>query len=152
MRIESGRPEHAEQAADLMHAYYLELPDWVKTSNFDRVRLVARLSYLTVSPQWQTYVAFDGEEMVGVVAGCAAPTQEWSEELTACMTCLYVQPSYRGSSAGVKLIRAFEEWAKGTACTAVSMSVGSALSIDRTLKLYERMGYKLYGYETLKEI
>lgn len=140
-------------AALMMRGYYEELPDWLRSKDFDYAKLTAHLTYIVGSPDWGVFCAIDSMGVpVGYIAGVACPTQAWSSERHAVESCLYVHPASRGTPAAIKLIRAFEEWAKAAGCTSVALSVGSGLDVDRVTSLYERLGYRRYGIDTIKEI
>ena len=54
---------------------------------------------------------------------------------------LYVGPEYRGGALAVKLIKAFEAQAKHMGAVHVYAGATTGMNEERTLQLYERMGY-----------
>uniref|UniRef100_A0AAU6W040 Aminoglycoside acetyltransferase n=1 Tax=Pseudomonas phage Ulina01 TaxID=3138549 RepID=A0AAU6W040_9CAUD len=96
-------------------------------------------------------IVFDDNEAVGFLWGfcCALP---WNPAKLAMDTLLYVEPHYRGSRAGYKLVKAWEEWARERGATSVQLSVASGIHEDKTAEFYQRMGYNHIGTEYRKEL
>jgi GNAT superfamily N-acetyltransferase len=62
----------------------------------------------------------------------------------------YVFPKFRSGLPLRRLIRAFEDWAKSEKCHAVKLNVLGSRDNEVLLKLLERMGYAIQGYEVGK--
>ncbi|MGL6086631.1 MAG: GNAT family N-acetyltransferase [Enterobacterales bacterium] len=73
---------------------------------------------------------------------CLAP---WSPVRVASDYLFYVVPRHRGSRAAIRLVRAYQEWAKEIECAEVRLSVASGIHHDRTEKLYQRLGFTPYA-------
>jgi GNAT superfamily N-acetyltransferase len=82
--------------------------------------------------------------LVGVLAGGLKPFL-FEEFVTATEGLFYVHPSARGSTAAVKLIYAFREWAIARGVREVQFSVRSGKDIARTDRLMKRLGFNLIG-------
>ncbi|AWD90613.1 aminoglycoside acetyltransferase [Pseudomonas phage Njord] len=96
-------------------------------------------------------IVFDNHKPVGFLWGfcCAMP---WNPAKLAMDTLLYVEPDYRGSRAGYKLVMAWEAWAREQGATSVQLSVASGIHEERTASFYQRMGYTHIGTEYRKEL
>ncbi len=64
----------------------------------------------------------------------------------------YVLPGQRGTTAALKLLRAFEGWAKDQGCRIVAMIHLENLQPAKLGKLYDRMGYKKVETHWVREI
>jgi GNAT superfamily N-acetyltransferase len=80
------------------------------------------------------------ENMIGGL-GCMKGYDLHYPRLIAIETFWYVTPEQRGS--GLKLIKAFEAWAKRNDCDACAMIHLADSFEERLPKLYERLGYEL---------
>jgi|SwirhisoilCB1_FD_contig_61_1230484_length_13407_multi_3_in_0_out_0_8 hypothetical protein len=83
---------------------------------------------------------------IGFIAGIATPFL-FGDCLLATEIAWWVNPDSRGSGEGLKLLGAFEYWAKHVAeCKLISMS-----SLDKEIeKYYKKNGYKLYERAYMK--
>lgn len=63
---------------------------------------------------------------------------------------LYVLPKYRGSSAAVRLVKAYEEWAFAQGAEEVGLGASTGIATEQTVCIYERMGYKIASYTCIK--
>ena len=82
----------------------------------------------------------------GLIAG-TIDSSMFNGKLYACEKMWYVDKEHRGST-GIRLLKAFEKWAKKMKVTAIEMA---ALGMDID-KLYRRMGYKKLETHYLKEV
>lgn len=62
----------------------------------------------------------------------------------------YVKPQFRGH--GLKLLRAFENWAKSNSVSKIWMSHLARLNGDRMAVLYDKLGFSLAEHLYAKEI
>lgn len=76
----------------------------------------------------------------------------FSDDLVAGDMGLFIVPEKRGASAAVKLIRAFEDWARSVGAKEVHLGQTTGVEIDRTRKLYESLGYTVVGFASRKEL
>lgn len=97
-------------------------------------------------------IATDKGQVVGFLWGHAA-NLPWSRQIIAFDTILYVKPEKRkNSSAGFKLMRAWESWAKERGAEEVQISIASGIHENDTTKFYEKMGYHYIGQQYRKEL
>lgn len=69
----------------------------------------------------------------------------FSYNLMASEELFYIYPQFRNSRIAVKLIRAFETWAKTKSVIEICFSVSTLDQADRIGKFYERMNYVKVG-------
>lgn len=67
----------------------------------------------------------------------------YSSRVDAFEQLLFVGSAFRGTMLAPRLIRAFEDRARSRQAENVYAGATTGMSEDRTIKLYERMGYKL---------
>lgn len=58
---------------------------------------------------------------------------------------IYVDPAARGGTLGVRLIRAFESYARAQSADYALLNVSSDIDAERTVQLYQRLGYAKRG-------
>lgn len=76
----------------------------------------------------------------------------WSYSKIVFDNILYISPKHRGSSLVVSLIKEYEKWARRLGAVEVSLSIASGINESRTVALYNKLGYKLIGYQCRKEL
>ena len=90
----------------------------------------------------------DGEA-IGMFCGLVLP-HYFGHMLMANDLCLFVSKSKRGGTAAYRLIKKFESWALAKGAVSLRFGVSTNIEPERTLKLYEKLGYKLEGYQVNK--
>lgn len=94
-------------------------------------------------------------EKDGVITGgmlaCAMPML-FSETRMAAELGLYVYEKYRGSRAGLLLVRHYEAWAKSQNCLTSDTGVLAGINNEVAISFYERMGYEVIGTMMRKEL
>lgn len=65
---------------------------------------------------------------------------------------LYVLPEYRKSGAASDLIKTFKVWAEINKADRIQMGTITGIHADRTVSLYESLGFELVGYLLEMEI
>jgi GNAT superfamily N-acetyltransferase len=88
------------------------------------------------------------DKMVGGL-GCVKGPDLHYPRITAVETFWYVTPEHRGS--GLKLIKAFEAWAKRNNCDACAMIHLADSFENRLPNLYNRLDYELVEQHFVKE-
>lgn len=58
----------------------------------------------------------------------------------------------RGSAAAVVLLADFERWAAGQGARKVMVGQSTEINIERTTKFYEHCGFRVIGFNTVKDI
>lgn len=66
----------------------------------------------------------------------------YSKRIDAFEQLLYVSPEHRGGSLAARLIRGFELSAKGRGATTLYAGATTGVADDRTIRLYQALGYR----------
>lgn len=94
-------------------------------------------------------------EKAGIIVGMAAGfvvEHFFGIEKVASDLAVYVAPEHRGGSIAVKLIRAFEKVGREGGAVEVTLGISTEVAAERTVALYQDLGYRLSGYLMLKEL
>jgi GNAT superfamily N-acetyltransferase len=100
---------------------------------------------------WIAYV--DGKAVGYLASSCVRNYYSWRNIAT--QQVWYVLPAYRGTRAGVLLVKALEKWARKHNCEAVYMGVEHDVYSDetaRTVKLIGALGYNPRGVYAIKHL
>jgi GNAT superfamily N-acetyltransferase len=92
-----------------------------------------------------TFIAYDGDEAVGLVAGAADPEDATIVHLMA----MWVAPSHRASGAADALIAALMSWAADEHAREVRLQVVDTNA--RARRCYERNGFRANGREQVRD-
>lgn len=84
-------------------------------------------------------VAMDGEDIIGAIAGMVYP-EAYSGDLIAQEFFWFVHPDHRGL-AGIRLYKAFEDWAKQKGCAEIRMGHLADLMPEKVSHTYQRLGF-----------
>ena len=85
--------------------------------------------------------------IIGIIS-----TQFFSDDVCASDLGLFVLPEFRGGSAAIKLVKVYEDWAIANGAKEISLSQSTGIAIEKTMALYEHLGYELTGFSAKKEI
>lgn len=97
------------------------------------------------------FTAWDGDLLVGCLVGMVY-YYPYSNTLVAADYIWYVIPKYRGGMIGVRLMKMFEEWAKGVGAVSITTGSTSGIKSERGAKLLQRLGYNPIGMVMEKEL
>lgn len=133
-----GRVMHAESV-------YKKLP-------YDDVKIRKLVAGALASDDCFVRVAYDGtqKKIIGFMLGYVSEYFFCTDKIAQDMA-LFVEPNARGQSAGLQLIKAFEEWAKTKKVKEVCFGITTGVDIPRTAQLYLIMGYQIVGLVHKKE-
>lgn len=80
------------------------------------------------------------DDLIGFMAGFVCEhffsTDKYASEML-----FYVSPNWRGSTAALRMVRAYEAWAQDTDALDIMAGVSSGVQVDRTARFYEHLGY-----------
>lgn len=149
LKIRKAVPDEKELVIEMIAAMCAESPFYSrKPLSLERVdRLV---SFFIDDAESGGFVADESGKLVGMIAGMVAPSMT-HDLLFAADIGVYVDPDRRGSSVAVRLIKVFEEWAFGQGVDFISLGISTGVQPEKTLKVYERLGYKLSSFGAIKE-
>lgn len=131
-----AREMHAESAA---HSFLL-LDEDVLAEQF-------RLS-MTV-PDAHLLLAVRDGTVLGAMFGVIREPY-FTRERVAYDMAWFMLRSERGSSLAVRLLREFEKWAAKRGAKAVMLGQSTGVDIERTTRLYERLGYATVGVNAVR--
>jgi len=139
-------PEYVDQVVDALIA---ESPELQGQSDVDR-EIVRKT--LELSPAIRCLIHVVDEELLAVAILAVGPI--W---YAPCRTCardllIWIAPAWRGSSLGIRLIRAVEDWAKANEITDLFLSQSTGIEVERTAGFYSRLGYTVSGFISHKRI
>ena len=110
-----------------------------------------KIKKLFDAPSVVTFGAIKDDKIIGFIMA-AQHEYFFSTKQKVSDLGFYVLPEYRGCSAAIKLIRKLEGWAKDIGINDLSISQTTAINIDRTKQFYERLGYQVVGFNTVKHL
>lgn len=79
-------------------------------------------------------------------------TYFFGDETSSYDMALFVDPEYRGGFAVVRLVQSYEDWARSKNVSEIYLSQFTGVDIDKTSKLYSKLGYTQLGCTTKKRI
>ena len=88
--------------------------------------------------------AYQEDALIGMIIGDITP-YFFGNETIATNQVWYVHKERRGTLVGVKLLKAFNSWAKENGVSEICIGISTALYLDRTHKLLSRMGFAHVG-------
>lgn len=65
---------------------------------------------------------------------------------------VYILPEYRSTGAGTLLVQYFVEWAKQNNADRIQIGTMTGIHVDRTVSLYESLGFELAGFVLEMEV
>lgn len=65
---------------------------------------------------------------------------------------VFIRPEYRGNMASIRMIRAAETLAKMNDVHEIHLGISTGVHPEKTVHMYERLGYKLASYGMIKEL
>ena len=99
----------------------------------------------------EIFTAWDNNLLVGCLVGMAY-YYPYSKTLVAGDYIWYVVPEYRGGMIGVRLMKMFEEWARGVGAVNICTGATSGINSERGALLLQRLGYSPVGLSMQKEL
>lgn len=121
-------------------------------ANFDRDTARASITALIGAEVGVCLVAVIDGEVVGGIVGALAPLWFAPTCLSATEFAWWVSEEHRGGTAGIKLLRAFEQWAKNKGAAMVSMSDLVIEGATPAGRLFEKLGYTVIERSHVKKV
>ena len=78
--------------------------------------------------------------------------QFFGNDLVASDLAMYVHPEHRGGSYFVRMTKEFEIWARNVGAKEIYIGQSTAINIEKTKSMFERLGYQPIGYSAKKEL
>ena len=84
------------------------------------------------------------ENIEGFFLGCCTEFY-FNHNKNASDLALYVPQTRRGGVAAVALIKGYEDWAEGVGAQEMSLGITTGVNEDKTVGMYEKLGFKRSG-------
>ena len=97
------------------------------------------------------FVAENGEGIEGFFAGMVTPYWFGNQQIASDLA-LFVDQTKRGGRTALKLIKAYESWATSHGVQEICLGVTTGVEADRTVQLYDRLGYPESGIICKKKV
>jgi GNAT superfamily N-acetyltransferase len=118
----------------------------------DEMKLVRQLqSCGHLVPDRYFRLAVRGQRVLGGFYGCVHRVF-FCDELMAKDLGWWVREEARGSSAAMRLLMDFEDWARAKGARKVGLGQTGVTDIERTKRLFEHCGYRVTGYNVAKDL
>ena len=112
---------------------------------------VADLLYSVISGLGVVFVAEKDGEVIGAFAG--GLTELWySDTVVAFDYCIFIKPDKRHGRTAIRLLIAFETWAREMGAKEIHMGITTGINVDSTSRLYQSQGFTLVGPLFRKEV
>lgn len=119
---------------------------------FDPDKLIAQLELAAKHPDTAYFrIAVRDGEVFGGFYGTVS-RMFFCDELMARDVGWWVKKSRRGSWAAMALLEGFEQWAAERGALKAMIGQSSEIDIDKTSRLYRHCGYRIVGYNAVKDI
>lgn len=110
-----------------------------------------KIKKLFNAPSTIAFGAIKDNKLIGFIAGMKHE-HFFSTNQKVSDLGFYVLPEHRGCSAAVKLIRKLEGWTKDIGINDLCIGQTTSIEIDKTKNFYERLGYQVVGFNTVKHL
>jgi GNAT superfamily N-acetyltransferase len=138
---------------DVGHLIEMLLALHVESPHYNKVRPDVDYVHTTLTSliEQPCFIGHIDVDLRGFMFGIA--TRTWYDsELNASELLLYILPEYRGSLLAPRLIKQFEIAAMRLGCIHVRAGTSTHVNTEKTLRLYERLGYTREANTVTKRI
>lgn len=119
--------------------------------NFKPEKVAEKLAEIIEGNSTVVFVAERNGEIIGGFAG--GVTELWySDSLIGFDYSLFIQQGKRHGITAIRLLIAFEEWAKIMGAKEIHMGITTGINVESTSKLYESRGFNQIGPLFCKEV
>jgi GNAT superfamily N-acetyltransferase len=121
-------------------------------ADFDPGKVVDLVRHVTATPERNfAMVSVQHDRTVGFGAGYAT-SHYFGHDLIASDYAFYILSPHRGGADGIRLVKAFETWAREIGCRYVSLGVSAGIADPQVESMYYRLGYQDWSRGYRKEI
>ena len=132
--------------------YAMHQESYFKHFNYSEEKLNKFLRLMILNPeQYCAYVYEKDNTIIGFFLGVSSEQWIGTDKMSSDLAC-YIIPEERGSMAGVRLIKAYEEWASSINVKEIVIGVSTGINTDRTSGLFKRLGYGDEAFSFRKRI
>jgi hypothetical protein len=123
-----------------------------RAQNFYEVKVLKLFDLSLTKPDRIYFRLFvNGETLIGGFYGILVEPY-FSDVLVAKDLAWFITSNKRGSLAAARLVKDFEVWSQNLGVTQIGLGQSTGVAVEQTQKLYERLGYKVVGVNTIKEL
>jgi len=148
LKIVTYSVEYRDQALALAREMHAESASH-RFMRLNEQKLVEQFRRASISEDAYFSLAVRDGAVLGGLLGVIYD-QYFSDERAATELAWFMSKSARGSSAAVRLLHHFEEWASARGARAVLLGQSTGVDIDRTTRLYGKLGYMTVGVNTMR--
>ncbi len=139
-----------DKCIELGHAMHQE--SYYKHFNYNEEKLNKFLKLMISNPlQYCTLVCEHNKIIVGFFLGVSSEQWIGTDKMSSDLAC-YVIPEERGSIAGIRLIKAYEQWARDIDVKEIIIGVSTGINTKRTSSLFKHLGYGDEAFSFRKRI
>lgn len=150
MALKIRHPDEHDKGALLFmaKAMHIESPRF-RGRDFNLDKMNGVVDFLLGDINSGIFVVEEDGVVTGMIAGIVCEHFFGKDKYVSDLA-VYVQPEKRGGSAALRLIRAFEEWSFKHGACEVLLGVSTGIEMERTVALYQRLGYTLTACALIK--
>jgi GNAT superfamily N-acetyltransferase len=116
-----------EQVSDVIEDIKpLLVMHWAELAHFGDIKLDPDWEFYRRNPSVRVYTARDGGTLIGYGAFFVAPNRHYRQSIQAVQDIFFVDPLYRGTRVGYRLLKFCEEQAKAEGAQAIYHHVKTA--------------------------
>lgn len=144
MKIRFAQQGEVETVLEISRALFME--SRFNRYTFNREKTAAAIEMMIRNPGSSCILLAERSsgEIVGMLAGYATE-YFFCEGVVVQDRWFYVLPEFRGSSAAVKLLFAFRQWAEQRKADELCINMSVGIDMDRFNKLMTHMGFRCCG-------
>lgn len=116
-----------------------------RSGTFDPERSIRLCFKIMQDPASLGLVAEQEGEIIGML-GAHITDDLWGPDKVAGDYLVYVVPEQRGTSAAVRLIKAYIAWAEENGAADIYLRQSTGVDIERTAEFYGRIGFDMVGH------
>lgn len=114
---------------------------WFAAYDFDEAKAASIWERKQLFPNdWCLLLAEDNDQIIGVFVGFIVEHFFGRDRLSSDLI-LYVDPAHRGGTAAMRLVKAYEEWARNAGVKEIQLGIATNVHVDRTARLFEKLGF-----------
>ena len=144
-----ARYTDAAEVTEVCKMFHAE--SWQRFADFDFDRMQQWVTERIDTDDSEIFTAWDNNLLVGCLVGMAYYFP-YSKTLVGGDYIWYVVPEYRGGMIGVRLMKMFEEWARGVGAVNICTGATSGINSERGALLLQRLGYSPVGTSMQKDL
>lgn len=145
--VEMIIPQHVDDLMPLARAQHAEGYPHLDFSEDKLHWIFSRVMRDLDRAFFNLFLCYKGHELIGH-AYCSISEFMFNTQRFAHLEMIYIKPEYRGSRAYLKLMRAYEDWARLRGCVEfwAGVAIPDQQRADKISNTLEKVGYSRYGY------